>query len=54
MTRGKQPGHVEIGGGRTWLVTDAGFIAYDPRRRAHPSAPQWQRDLRRDKREQVL
>jgi hypothetical protein len=54
MTRGKQPGHVEIAGGRTYLVTTAGFIAYDPRRRVQSLAPQWQRDLRRDTREQVL
>lgn len=54
MTRRKQPGHVEIARGRSYLVTDAGFIAYDPRRRVTRDAPQWQRDLRRDTREQML
>lgn len=53
MSRGKQPGHVEIAGGKTYFVNKAGdFVAFDSKR--YRSSRPWARGTRRDTREQVL
>lgn len=57
MTRGPQPGHAVISGGKSYHITSSGdYVPYDPvKYHAAPShTPIWQRLVRADKREQVL
>ncbi len=58
MTRGKQPGHVEIAGGKTYYVTSAGdFVQHDPAKyQAQRERSRWARNKRLpvDEREMVL
>lgn len=51
--RGKQPGHVEIAGGKTYYVKQNGdFVPFDSKR--YREARPWTRGANRDTREQQL
>lgn len=53
MTRGPQPGHAVISGGKSYHITSSGdYVPFDSQR--HRDARPWARGSRQDTREQVL
>ena len=58
MTRGPQPGHAVISGGKSYHITSSGdYVPYDPEKyHAGRERSRWERNgvLSADKREQVL